>query len=103
MLTQQEARRVALVTLDIIQEMPGNAALDLVLVEALATESALAWLFPFNTREYVQSGAISALAVGVGPIMVNRQTGVPYVAPPLPVAQLLAQYEAAGGEPYKWF
>lgn len=103
MLTQQEARRVALVTLDIIQEMPGNAALDLVLVEALATESALAWLFPFNTREYVQNGAISALAVGVGPIMVNRQTGVPYVAPPLPVAQLLAQYEAAGGEPYNWF
>jgi hypothetical protein len=103
MLTQPEARRVALVTLDIIQEMPGNAALDLVLVDALATESALAWLFPFNTREYVQTGDIGALAVGVGPIVVNRQTGVPYVAPPLPTAQLVAQYEAAGGEPYNWF
>jgi hypothetical protein len=103
MLTQPEARRVALVTLDIIQEMPGNAELDLVLIDALATESALAWLFPFNTREYVQTGDIGALAVGVGPIVVNRQTGVPYVAPPLPVAQLVAQYEAAGGEPYNWF
>lgn len=103
MLTQPEARRAALATLAVIQEMPGNAALDLVLIDALVVESALAWLFPFNTREYVHTGAIGALAVGAGPIVVNRQTGVPYVAPPLPVAQLLAQYEAAGGEPYNWF
>lgn len=103
MLTQQEARRVALITLDIIQEMPGNTALDLVLIEPLVTESALAWLFPFNTREYVQTGNIGALAVGVGPIVVNRQTGMAYVAPPMPTAHLLAQYEAAGGEPYNWF
>ena len=103
MLTKEEARRVALTTLDVIQEMPGNAGLGLMLIEPLVMEAELAWLFPFNTREYVQTGAIGALAVGVGPIVVNRQTGVPYVAPPLPVAQLLAQYEAAGGEPYNWF
>ena len=103
MLTKDEARRVALVTLDIIQEMPGNADLGLVLIEPLVRETELAWLFPFNTSEYVQTGNVGAMAIGVGPIVVNRATGAGYIAPPMPTELLLAQYEAAGGEPYNWF
>lgn len=103
MLTKDEARRVALVALDIIQEMPGNADLDLMLIEPLVRETELAWLFPFNTREYVQTGNVGAMAIGVGPIMVNRATGVPFTAPPMPTELLLAQYAASGGEPYNWF
>lgn len=103
MLTQQEARRVAQATLAIIQEMPGNTTLDLVLISALVKESPLAWVFPFNTREYVQTGDVKAMAIGIGPILVNRETGLPFVAPPLPMAQLLAQYEAMGGQAYNWF
>ena len=103
MLTKDEARRVALVALDIIQEMPGNADLDLMLIEPLVIESELAWLFPFNTREYVQTGNVGAMAVGVGPIVVNRATGIPFVAPPMPTEHLLAQYAASNGEVYNWF
>lgn len=103
MLTKDEARRVALVALDIIQEMPGNADLDLMLIEPLVRETELAWLFPFNTREYVQTGNVGAMAIGVGPIMVNRATGVPFTAPPMPTELLLAQYAASGGQPYNWF
>lgn len=103
MVTKEAARHSATVVLDIIQEMPGNAALDLVLFEDAVQESPLAWLFPFNTREYLQTGDINAMAIGMGPILVNRQTGVPFVAPPLPLAQLLAQYEAMGGQVYDWF
>ena len=103
MLTKDEARRVALVALDIIQEMPGNADLDLMLIEPLVRESDRAWLFPFNTREYVQTGNIGAMAIGVGPIVVNRETGVPFVAPPMPTEHLLAQYAASNGEPFNWF
>ncbi|RZK29884.1 MAG: hypothetical protein EOO57_18645 [Hymenobacter sp.] len=103
MLTKQEARRVAQTALAVIQEMPGNADLGLVLIGPLATESDLAWVFPFNTSEYVQTGNVGAMAVGVGPILVNRATGVPFVAPPMPLEHLLAQYAASNGEPYNWF
>ena len=103
MLTKDEARRVAMVALDIIQEMPGNADLGLVLIEPLVRETDRAWLFPFNTREYVQTGNIGAMAIGVGPIVVNRETGVPFVAPPMPTEHLLAQYAASNGEPFNWF
>lgn len=103
MLTKDESRRVALVALDIIQEMPGNADLGLMLIEPLVVEADLAWLFPFNTSEYVQTGNVGAMAVGVGPIMVNRATGVPFIAPPMPTENLLAQYAASGGEPFNWF
>lgn len=103
MLTKDEARRVARTTLDIIQEMPGNADLNLMLIEPLVMEAEMAWLFPFNTREYVETGNVSAMAIGVGPIVVNRATGVPFVAPPMPTELLLAQYAASNGEPYNWF
>jgi hypothetical protein len=103
MLTKDEARRVARTTLDIIQEMPGNADLHLMLIEPLVVEAELAWLFPFNTREYVETGNVGAMAIGVGPIVVNRATGVPFVAPPMPTELLLAQYAASNGEPYSWF
>ena len=103
MLTKDEARRVARTTLDIIQEMPGNADLNLMLIEPLVLEAEMAWLFPFNTREYVETGNVSAMAIGVGPIVVNRATGVPFVAPPMPIELLLAQYAASNGEPYSWF
>ena len=58
---------------------------------------------PLNTREYVQTGNVDALAVGVGPIIVNRATGVAFVAPPMPTEHLLAQYAASNGESYNWF
>ena len=103
MLTKQEARHVALTTLAVITEMPGNADLQLTLIEPLVVEAELAWLFPFNTREYVQTGNVGAMAIGVGPIVVNRATGVPFVAPPMPTELLLAQYAASGGEPFNWF
>jgi hypothetical protein len=103
MLTKDEARRVARTTLDIIQEMPGNADLNLMLIEPLVIEAETAWLFPFNTREYVETGNVGAMAIGVGPIVVNRATGVPFVAPPMPTELLLAQYAASNGEPYNWF
>jgi hypothetical protein len=103
MLTKDEARRVALTTLDIVQEMPGNADLNLMLIEPLVLEADMAWVFPFNTREYVETGNVGAMAIGVGPIVVNRATGVPFVAPPMPTELLLAQYAASNGEPFNWF
>lgn len=103
MVTKQQAHRIATVALEIIQEMPGNAALDLVLFEEAVQESALAWVFPFNTREYAETGALEAMAIGMGPLIINRSTGIAFVAPPLPLAQLLAQYEAMGGAVYNWF
>ncbi|WP_046246005.1 YrhB domain-containing protein [Hymenobacter terrenus] len=103
MLTKQEARKIALTTLSVIGELPGNDALDLVLIEPLVVESDLAWLFPFNTREYVHTGNVRAMAIGVGPIVVNRETGIAFVAPPMPTKHLLAQYAASNGQPYNWF
>ena len=42
------------------------------------------------------------MAIGMGPIMVNRETGAPFVASPMPTEQLLAQYNASNGEPFNW-
>ncbi len=43
------------------------------------------------------------MAIGVGPIVVNRETGAPFVAPPMLTEQLLAQYNTNDGEPFNWF
>lgn len=51
----------------------------------------------------MQTGNIGAMAIGVGPIVVNRATGVPFVAPPMPTELLLAQYAASNGELFNWF
>lgn len=103
MLSKAEARRIASVALDIIQEMEGNASLQLVLFDDKVIESPLAWVFPFNTWEYASTGDVRAMAIGVGPIVVNRQTGRPFVAPPMPIANLLAQYADNHGEGHNWF
>ncbi|MBC7921872.1 MAG: hypothetical protein H7Z75_12385 [Ferruginibacter sp.] len=91
MLNKEEAREIALVT---IAESARKTGYDLIIMEKAIVEKEFAWVFPFNTREYIETGNIKKMTVGNGPVVVNRRTGAVVVAPPMPIEHFLAQYEA---------
>lgn len=90
MLTKEEARAVALTSIAPVAERGGT---DLVIIEKSILERDFAWVFPFNTREYVETGNIRKMALGLGPVVVNRATGAATLAPPMPIERFLEQYE----------
>ncbi|RPD49730.1 hypothetical protein DNI29_02715 [Hymenobacter sediminis] len=92
MLTQQQAHAIAL---SFITDLAQQANRQYVILEDKIIEKPYAWLFPFNTREYAETGNIRAMVLGTGPVVVNRQTGTALMAPPMPIQQYLAQYEAS--------
>lgn len=91
MLNKEDARKIALAT---IAESAQKSGYDLVIMENLIIEKEFAWVFPYNTREYVANGDFKKMTIGNGPIIVNRQTGAVVKAPPMPIERFLAQYEA---------
>ena len=91
MLSREEARKIALLT---IAESAKKTGYDLIIMEKAIVERDFAWVFPFNTREYIETGDFKKMTIGNGPVVVNRQTGVVVVAPPMPIGRFLEQYEA---------
>jgi hypothetical protein len=92
MLTKEQAQRIAMAFIaDVAQE----SSRQYVLLEDKIIEKPYAWVFPFDTREYAETGNIRAMVLGTGPIVVNRQTGSALMAPAMPIQQYLAHYEAA--------
>lgn len=92
MLTQEKAQAIALT---FITDLAQKAGRQYIILEDKIIEKPYAWVFPFNTREYAETGNIRAMVLGTGPIVVNRQTGAALMAPPMPIQQYLAQYEAS--------
>ncbi|UOG74477.1 YrhB family protein [Hymenobacter tibetensis] len=90
MLTREEARTIAFT---FITDLAQKAGRQYVILEEKVIEKPYAWVFPFNTKEYAETGNVRAMVLGTGPIVVNRQTGAALMAPPMPIQQYLTQYE----------
>lgn len=91
MLTKEEARTIALA---VIAESARKGNRDFVLLEHAIVEKPYAWVFPFNTRAYAETQDRQAMVIGLGPVVVNRQSGVAQVAPARPIEHFLAYYES---------
>ena len=90
-LTQAQAQAVAFA---FITDLAQKANRHYVILEDKIIEKPYAWVFPFNTQEYAETGNIRAMVLGTGSIVVNRQTGAALMVPPMPIQQYLAQYES---------
>lgn len=91
MLTREEAQKIALATIDALAKKEGR---DYVLFEDAVIEKEFAWAFPFNSREYAETGDYLDMVIGIGPVVINRQSGAVIIAPPMPIERYLEQYKA---------
>jgi hypothetical protein len=89
-LAREEAQR--LVEARIASDAPGE---DLAIIESSTIERPFGWVFFYNTREYLQTGGVSAALAGNSPYIVNRFTGALVATGTAhPAAHYLAAYEA---------
>lgn len=91
MISKEEGQKIAMV---VIGQLAQKSGLDFVIIEKSVIERPFAWVFPFNTRAYAETGDFRQAALGSGPVVVNRQSGVAILAPSMPIAIFLEQYEA---------
>ena len=92
MLSREDAQAIALTTIAAVTKEWKRTYL---ILEDEVLEKDFAWVFPFNTQAYVETRDVMDMALGIGPVVVNRQTGAVVVAPPMPIDRFLEQYEAA--------
>lgn len=91
MLSRKEARTIAELT---IARLTEKWTREYAVVESAVVEKPFTWVFPFNTRKYLETGDLNEMSIGLGPVVVNRKSGAAVVAPPMPIGRYLAQYEA---------
>lgn len=67
---------------------------ELVIVDGGPSETTHAWVFFYNTREYVETGEFSAALAGNGPILVNKITGnIETFGMAVPLEKVFAEYD----------
>lgn len=91
MLVREEAQRLVEALL-----ISGAQGEDVAIIESSTIERPFGWVFFYNTREYLQTGRVSAALAGNAPYIVNRFTGALVATGTAhPVAHYLAAYEAS--------
>jgi hypothetical protein len=79
----------------LLQEFPAG---DVVLDEAATEEASWCWVFFFNTREYLVTGALRHCLTGNGPLLVDKRSGAVLQAGTAhPVEHYLAAYRDRPG------
>lgn len=69
-ITLAEARRLAL---ERVSTIPSNH--EIILLDDHVVETADAWYFPYNGREYIETGVISSALAGNHPVRVAKRGG----------------------------
>jgi hypothetical protein len=72
MINQEEARQKVE---EFLRHRYSNRAYELVVIDSLTREEDFGWLFFFNTREFMETGDMSAALGGNAPLFVERETG----------------------------
>jgi hypothetical protein len=90
-LTREEAQR--LVEAQLTSDASGE---DLAIAESSTIERPFGWVFFYNTREFLQTGAVSSSLAGNAPYIVNRFTGtIVATGTAHPVEHYLSAYEVS--------
>ena len=67
---------------------------ELAIVDGEPSETTHAWIFFYNTREYLETGEFSAALAGNGPVLVNKVTGdIEAFGAATALDELFAEYE----------
>ena len=92
MLTRTDARLRAQRHLDSIPMSPNDS---IIILDDYTIEKDYGWIFSYNSRRYVEEGALSHALAGNGPIVVMRQDGAIHeLSGALPLEQAIADFEA---------
>ena len=78
-------------------EIPGHD--ELVILHDHIRESARGWVFPFNTKRFVETRYPLDGLLGYGPLFVDKQTGHLYVLGSARVQAWLDTYDRTGAPP----
>ena len=96
MLTKTEALEI--VSKRLRQMSPDN---DFVVVERHTIEKSFGWVFFYNSRKFVETGAFRYRLAGNGPVIVNKHSGsVDFFGSNMSPLKIIEEYERklAGGE-----
>jgi Immunity protein 35 len=64
------------------------------IAEDHTTETASAWIFFYNTQQYLETGNVIHALGGNGPVFVNKTTGkVQFYGSAQPLEEIIANYE----------
>lgn len=91
MLNKEDARQIVL---EIIGHLTKTSGYNYAILEKGIREYPSAWVFPFNSVEFVATRDQRKLVMGIGPIVVKRKTGEAIMGPPLRFNHFLEQYLA---------
>jgi hypothetical protein len=97
MLTFEQAREKARET---IQELSrGGHGRECVILDEHVRECVRGWLFPYNTKKFLETGNPLDGMVGNGPVLVDRENGTVHVLPTGGLAVWLDEYDRTGMPP----
>ena len=82
---------------ELAREIPGSD--ELVILHDLIRERARGWVFPFNTKRFLETRYPLDGLVGYGPIFVDKQTGHTYVLGSARIQAWLDTYDLTGTPP----
>lgn len=81
-----------------LRRLESDAGIALALNEAKALQQRCGWLFPYNSREFLETGNNSARLAGNGPIYVRHDGAVFFLASGAPLDEQILALEATFGE-----
>lgn len=91
-----EARQIAEQELD---RSVRRTVHDVVIAESATHEIGDYWVFFYDTREHIETGALEQAMVGNVPLLVNKTTGrVRFARPVVPIADQLAEDDDDAGD-----
>jgi hypothetical protein len=97
MLTIEEAREKAQQKLlEMADALPGR---EFVILNDRILEGTRGWMFPYNTKQFIETKNPLDGVVGNGPIFVDRQNGNLYVLPSGGYRRWLEEYDRTGVPP----
>lgn len=82
---------------ELASQIPGND--PLVIVHELIRERDRGWVFPFNTKRFVETRYPLDGLVGYGPIFIDKQTGQMHLLGSARIQAWLDTYDRTGAPP----
>lgn len=92
-----KAEGLALAQQEVQRHFAGEV--DVVILEDLAEDTAVGWVFPFESRAYLETGEFGQKLVGEGPILVREDGQVVFMGTAHPPEWYVEALE--NGEPWE--
>ena len=90
-MNQQEAQQIAR---EYIQSILEDVSMPIEILADQSVEKPYGWIFFYQSKRYLDTGAIADMLVRNGPILVNKSGKVIHLPSAIPVDESIRRYEA---------